>query len=187
LIPSTSRRFWEQKFDRLDEYLRELKNMEKKMDAKNTSATEPAERVLMIERIFDAPRSLVFKAWTEPERLMRWWGPNGVTTVSCKMDLRPGGTWHTTMRSRRGGEERQQGVFREIVEPERIVFNYAFVDPTGKRGHETLVTVTFAEHQGKTKLTLNQAIFDTVVTRDDHVRGWSEALEHLAEYVATAE
>ena len=61
------------------------------MEAKNTNATEPAERVLVIERTFDAPRSLVFKAWTEPERLMRWWGPNGFTTVSCKMDLRTGG------------------------------------------------------------------------------------------------
>ena len=105
------------------------------MDAKNTTATEPAQRVLVIERIFDAPRSLVFKAWTEPERLMRWWGPNGVTTVSCKMDLRAGGAWRISMRCR-GNEERQQGVFREIVEPERLVFTYAFEDPTGKPGHE---------------------------------------------------
>jgi uncharacterized protein YndB with AHSA1/START domain len=186
LSGSTSRRFWEQKFDRLEDYLRELKNKEKKMEAKNTSATEPAERVLVIERIFDAPRSLVFKAWTEPERLMRWWGPNGFTTASCKMDLRAGGAWRITMHSPKGIEERQQGVFREIVEPERLVFTYAFEDPTGKRGHETLVTVTFAEHGGKTKLTLNQAVFDRVATRDDHVRGWSEALGHLTEYLATA-
>jgi uncharacterized protein YndB with AHSA1/START domain len=185
LSASTSRRFWEQKFDRLEDYLRELKNKETKMDARNATAAEPAERVLVIERIFDAPRSLVFKAWTEPERLMRWWGPNGVTTVSCKMDLRAGGAWRISMRCR-GNEERQQGVFREIVEPERLVFTYAFEDPTGNPGHETLVTVTFAEHGGKTKLTLKQAVFDTVATRDDHVRGWSEALGHLTEYLATA-
>jgi uncharacterized protein YndB with AHSA1/START domain len=102
------------------------------------------------------------------------------------MDLRAGGAWRITMHSPKGIEERQQGVFREIVEPERLVFTYAFEDPTGKRGHETLVTVTFAEHGGKTKLTLNQAVFDRVATRDDHVRGWSEALGHLTEYLATA-
>jgi uncharacterized protein YndB with AHSA1/START domain len=174
LSGSTSRRFWGQKFDRLGDYLRELKNEEKKMGTKNTTATEPAERVLVIERIFDAPRSLVFKAWTEPE------------TASCKMDIRAGGAWRITMRSPHGDEHRQQGVFREIVEPERLVFTYAFEDPTGKRGHETLVTVTFAEHGDKTKLTLKQAVFDRVATRDDHVRGWSEALGHLTEYLAAA-
>ena len=156
------------------------------MAAKNDRTTEPAERVLVITRIFDAPRTLVFRAWTEPEYLMRWWGPNGFTTTSCEMDLRPGGAWRVAMRSPQGREDRQRGIFREIVPPERLVFTYAFEDAAGNRGHETLVTVTFAEHEGKTKLTVNQAVFETVAVRDDHVRGWGEALDHLAKYVARA-
>jgi uncharacterized protein YndB with AHSA1/START domain len=156
------------------------------MAAKNDIATESAGRELVITRIFDAPRSLVFKAWTQPEHLMRWWGPHGYTTTSCEMNLRPGGAWRLSMRSPQGHEDRQRGIFREIVPPERLVFTYAFENAAGNSGHETLVTVIFAEHDGKTKLTVNQATFETVAVRDDHVRGWGEALDHLAKYMATA-
>jgi uncharacterized protein YndB with AHSA1/START domain len=155
------------------------------MASGNDITTVSAQRELVITRVFDAPRSLVFKAWTEPEHRMRWWGPNGFTTTSCEMDLRPGGAWRLSMRSPEGREDRQRGIFREIVPPERLVFTYAFEDAAGNPGHETLVTVTFAEHEGKTKLTVNQAVFKTVAVRDDHVRGWGEALDHFAKYVAT--
>lgn len=155
------------------------------MAMENRIAEEPSERTLVITRIFDAPRSLVFKAWTEPEHRMRWWGLKGFTVTSCEMDLRPGGAWRLSMRSPEGREDRQVGIFREIVPPERLVFTYAFEDAGGNIGHETLVTVTFADHEGKTKLTVNQAVFETVAVRD-HVRGWGEALDRLAEYAATA-
>jgi len=158
--------------------------MKRDMAGGNKTVVGPADRVLLITRVFDAPRHLVFKAWTDPEHLMRWWGPHGFTTLSCTMDARPGGTWRLCMRSPEGDEHRQQGVYREVVEPERLVFTYAFEDATGKPGHETLVTVSFADHGGKTMLTVNQAVFETVAVRDDHVRGWGEALDHLAEYVA---
>lgn len=160
--------------------------MKRDMAGGNKTAVGPVERVLVITRVFDAPRHLVFKAWTDPQHLMRWWGPHGFTTLSCTMEARPGGAWRLCMRSPEGTEYRQQGVYREVVEPERLVFTYAFEDTTGKPGHETLVTVSFADHGGKTMLTLNQAVFETVAVRDDHVRGWSEALDHLAEYVAKA-
>jgi uncharacterized protein YndB with AHSA1/START domain len=150
----------------------------------SSAATKSSERVLEITRVFDAPRSLVFKAWTEPERLMRWWGPKGFTMRVYKLDLQPDGGWRFCMRSPNGTDEWQQGVYREIVEPERLVFSYAFEDATGKPGHETLVTVTLAEHGGQTKLTVHHAVFESVAVRDDHVRGWSEALDHLAAYVA---
>ena len=153
------------------------------MPARNTAVTEPAERVLVITRDFDAPRSLVFKAWTSPDHLMRWWGPHGFTVVSCDMDLRVGGAWHLRMRSPTGVEDRQVGVIRELVEPERLVFTYAFVDENGNRGHETIVTVSFADVGGKTRLTVHQAVFESVKVRDDHVNGWGEALDHLADYV----
>ena len=107
------------------------------------------ERELVITRIFDAPRELVFKAWTEPERAVRWWGPQGFTTAHCEMDTRPGGTYRVCMRS-----------------------------------SETVVTVTLAEYGAKTKLTLHQALFETVTARDLHQGGWASALECLAEYLA---
>ena len=156
------------------------------MAAKNSAATESAERELVIMRVFDAPRRLVFKAWTEPEHLVRWWGPHGFTTPSCTTDVRSGGAWRFCMRSPEGTDHWQQGVYREIVEPERLVFTYAFEDATGKPGHETLVTVTFIEHGGKTKLTMHQAIFESVTVRDEHMRGWTETLARLVAYLTKA-
>ncbi len=152
--------------------------------AARSTATKSQEREVVITRVFDAPRHLVFKAWTEPEQLMRWWGPNGVTTPSCKMDVRPGGAWRICLRSPNGIDVWQQGVYREIVEPERLVFTYAFEDATGKPGHQTIVTVTFAAEGGKTRLTVHQAVFESVTVRDDHVQGWAEAIDHLADYLA---
>ena len=156
------------------------------MDARAETATESAERELVITRIFDAPRQLVFKAWTEPEHLMRWWGPRGFTMTFCEMDLRPGGAYRFRMRSPEGTEHRLRGVFREIVEPERLVMTRAWVDAEGKPGHETLLTVSFADHEGKTRLTLHQAIFESVTARDLHRGGWSSSLDCLAEYLTAA-
>jgi uncharacterized protein YndB with AHSA1/START domain len=156
------------------------------MDARSSAATESADRVLEIERIFDAPRSLVFKAWTEPEHLVHWYGPRGFTLRSSKLDLRPGGSWRSCMLSPEGREYWVKGVYREIVEPERLVFSYAHENQDGTVVHETLVTVTFAEQRGKTKLTLRQAIFESVKERDSHRGGWNSSLDRLVEYLATA-
>jgi len=161
--------------------------------AKNSIDTATTGLELVITRIFDAPRRIVFKAWSEPEHLMRWWGPHGFTCPVCEMDFRVGGRWRFCMRSPEGAEEWQQGVYREIVEPERIVFSYAFEDVNGvsglsgwKPGHQTTVTVIFSDHEGnKTKLTVRQTNFDAVAVRDDHIRGWNEALDHLADYVVS--
>ena len=153
------------------------------MAARSNAATESAERELLITRVFNAHRSLVFKAWTEPQHLVHWWGPQGFTLPSCTMDLRPGGTYRFCMRSPEGVDHWLQGIYREIIEPERLVFTYAFEDATGKPGHETLVTVTFAELGEKTKLTVHQAVFESVTVRDEHVRGWTETLDRLAGYL----
>jgi uncharacterized protein YndB with AHSA1/START domain len=156
------------------------------MAANTSAATESAERELIITRIFDAPRSLVFKVWTEPEHLVHWWGPQGFTMPSCRMDVRPGGAYRFCMRSPEGADHWLQGVYREIVEPERLVFTYAWEDAEGKPGHETLVTVTFAELGGKTKLTLHHAVFETVSVRNEHQNGWTSCLDRLVEYLAKA-
>lgn len=143
------------------------------------------ERSLSIARLLDAPRPLVFAAWTDPEQAARWWGPKGFTSVSCTMDVRVGGAWRRVMRSPDGVEYVARGVYREIAAPERLVFTYAWETNPGQTDHETLVTLTFAERGGSTELTLNQALFETVAARDDHRGGWSSCLERFAEYLAT--
>src|SRR3989442_612332 len=123
------------------------------MGPRNSAAIESTERELVITRVLDAPRRLVFKAWTEPERVVRWWGPQGFTMPSCQMDVRQGGAFRFCMRSPDGTDHWLQGFYREIVEPERLVLTWAWEDAEGKPGHETQVEVGFAEHGAKTKLT----------------------------------
>jgi uncharacterized protein YndB with AHSA1/START domain len=154
------------------------------MTATTARPADPAERELRISRILDAPRALVFKAWTQPEHLARWWGPHGFTLPSCQLELRQGGRFACDMRSPEGTLHRVRGVYREIIPPERLVFTWAWLDESGSPGHETLVTVTFEEEGARTRLTLHQAIFESVTARDSHHHGWSESLERLAAHVA---
>jgi uncharacterized protein YndB with AHSA1/START domain len=156
------------------------------VDARTDAATQTEERELVITRVFDAPRRLVFKAWTEPEHLARWWGPQGFTTPFCEMDVRPGGAFRFGMRSPQGTDHWLRGVFREIVEPERLVCTWAWEDEQRKPRHETLLTVTLVEHDDKTRLTLRQAVFESVTSRDAHQGGWASALDCLAEYLTGA-
>src|ERR1700732_4227552 len=129
------------------------------MDARTSTATEAGERELVITRVLEAPRRRVFQAWTEPDRVARWWGPQGFVTAYYAMDIRPGGAFRFCMRSPEGIEYWKQGVYREVIEPERLVFTFAWEDAEGKPGHVTVVTVTFADYGDKTKLTLHQAVF----------------------------
>jgi len=145
-----------------------------------------SDRELVIERVFDAPIDLIFKVWTDPEHMKMWWGPRGYTTLSCEMDLRTGGAWRVRSRHSDGSETTEQGVFREIVKSERLVFTHAWADEKGKPGHETLVTLTFEEVNGKTKQTFHQAVFTSVESRDGHLEGWSQSFDMLAEYLANA-
>ena len=150
-----------------------------------TVDTVAAGRELVITRLFDAPRRLVFKAWTEPQHLVRWWGPKDFALISCAADVRQGGAWHRTMRSPEGSVFRKHGVYRDIVPPERLVFTYVSDDAEGNPGPETLVTVTFADLGGKTRLTLRQTLFTSVAARDAHHAGWTSCFERFAEYLAS--
>jgi uncharacterized protein YndB with AHSA1/START domain len=153
------------------------------MAPQSSIRSEPAEHVLVIERIFDAPRELVFKAWTDPEHLVHWLGPKGFTGTVLKMDLRVGGAYRFHMSSADGAEYWQQGIYREIVEPERFVRTCAWADADGiPTGPETLMTVTFEEQGGKTKLTFQQT-FCSASARDAHRGGTSSALDRLAGYL----
>jgi uncharacterized protein YndB with AHSA1/START domain len=142
------------------------------------------ERTLVITRLFDAPRDMVFAAWVDQDQAAQWWGPKGFTSVSCTMDVRVGGVWRRVMKSPDGVEHCARGVYREIAAPQRLVFTYAWERNPEQTGHETLVTLTFAERGGKTELTLRQAVFETVAARDDHRGGWSGCLERFAEFLA---
>jgi uncharacterized protein YndB with AHSA1/START domain len=144
-----------------------------------------ADRTLSIQRMFNAPRDLVWNALTDPKHAKRWWGPKGFDVVYLEMDVRPGGAWTKWMRSSDGMEVRRGGVYTEIVRPERLVFTYPFQDDpkNGARGYETLVTVTLTEVDGKTKLTLHQALFESVAARDAHQRGWTSTIERLGDYM----
>jgi uncharacterized protein YndB with AHSA1/START domain len=144
-----------------------------------------ADCELVITRLIDAPRRLVFKVWTHAEHIARWWGPQGFTTIHCEMDIRVGGTYRVGMCSPQGAEHWKRGVYREIVEPERIVFTFAWEDADGNPGRELLTTVIFAEEGTKTRLTLRQTGFETTAGRDDHIIGWTSCLQRFADYVLT--
>jgi len=148
---------------------------------------------MVITRVFDAPVELVWKAWTEPERLMRWWGPKDFTSPSCKMDLRVGGKYLFCMRGPDGKDYYSTGVFREIVPLKRLVFTDSFADPDGNvvtasyygmddEIPEVLtVTVLFEEVGGKTTLTLKHSGFPEGENKDMAGLGWNQSLDKLAE------
>ena len=137
---------------------------------------------LEIVRDFEAPVSLVFKVWSTPEHMLRWWGPRDFTPHSLSMDFRPGGAWRACIRSPEGQDYWMSGVYREVREPEKLVFTFAW-DEDGEPGNDTLVTVSFADIGGRTRLTFQQTPFETVEERDSHQEGWGECLERLKDYV----
>ncbi|RZS88596.1 uncharacterized protein YndB with AHSA1/START domain [Phyllobacterium myrsinacearum] len=138
---------------------------------------------LTIVRILDAPVALVFKAWSQPEHVMRWWGPKNFTCPSCQMDFKEGGAYRSSIRSPDGEEAWMVGHYTQIVEPERIVFTFAWEDTDGLQGPQTLVTVTLSAQGQRTKLVFHQAPFDSAEDRDSHQNGWTECMQRLEAYV----
>jgi uncharacterized protein YndB with AHSA1/START domain len=157
------------------------------MAAGSNLVMEPADRVLMITRVFDAPRELVWKAWTDPVELVKWHGPRGFTSTIEYSDFRPGGKYRIHMRGPENDDHWMQGTHREIVPMERLVMAGGWTDAQGKAlGPETMLTVLFEDAGGKTKLTLHQAVFESVTARDSHSFGWNSTFDCLGEYLAAA-
>jgi uncharacterized protein YndB with AHSA1/START domain len=150
----------------------------------NMSKSSESGPELLIKRVFEAPRRLVYEAWTKPEHLERWQGaPEGFTVTSHQVDLRPGGAFRICMRSPEGVDHWLQGVYREVVEPERLVFTHAWLDADNQPGPETLVSITFSEIAGKTELTLRQTGFKSIGSRDGHQGGWTSMLDRFYAYI----
>ncbi len=140
------------------------------MTVKSGETAATAECEIVSTRLFDFPSELVFKAWTDPEHLARWWGPKGFTNTFHEFDLRPGGLWRFTMHGSKGTDFHNESVFVEIAKPERIVFDHL------KPMHKFRVTATFAEEAGKTKLTFCM-LFATAAECDQVKKYAAEANE----------
>jgi uncharacterized protein YndB with AHSA1/START domain len=146
---------------------------------------EPGRQDIVIARVFDAPREVVFKAITDPALVPSWWGPRRYTTKVDRMDVRPGGMWRFVNGDDAGGEYGFHGVYHDVVAPERIVQTFEF---EGAPGHVALETLTLEEVDGKTRY-VAQSVHQSVEARDAMVRsgmegGARETLERLAEVVA---
>ena len=145
----------------------------------------PMEREIVITRVYDAPRELVFRAWTDPKHMARWWGPKHFTNRVEQMDVRPGGAWRIIMCAPDGAEHPAQGVYREIVPPERLVFTNLAVDKDGNVIIDGFTTVTFDDQNGKTKLTLQTRGVAKVAYAAQYLKGmqmgWTQSLERLGE------
>jgi uncharacterized protein YndB with AHSA1/START domain len=137
------------------------------------------EQELHIERLIAAPPAKVYSLWVEPDRLVKWWGPEGYDIPEHSLDIRSGGAWRTVMRSPDGSRHTVSGAYRELVPEKRLVFTWGWEDDNGKRGHETEVTVTFEAAPGGTRLVLRQRPFEDKDSRDRHRKGWESSLNCL--------
>ncbi len=146
--------------------------------------TQTAERELVIRRVFDAPRELVWKAWTDRDRVLKWLGPKEFTALDFELDPRPGGAWHSRMRGPNGAGYSNGGTVREVEEPERLVFTFGWDNEDGTPGREMEITITLDERDGKTEMTFSQGTFESLEDRDGHREGWSESFDKLAECLA---
>ncbi|HLF53428.1 SRPBCC family protein [Flavobacterium sp.] len=159
-----------------------------------TTTAEPGKKELIITREFNSPRELVWKAWTEPAMIKKWWGPKGYTCPSCEVDFKTGGKYFFCMRSPEGKDFWSTGIYKEIAPMERIVFTDSFADEKGNvvpathygmEGFplELMVTVTFEDHNGNTKMTLKHIGIPTGEITDMTNVGWNESFDKLDESI----
>ncbi len=157
------------------------------MAVQNNAAALVGDREIVATRIFDAPRELVFKVWTDPHHIRQWWGPEGFTTTTYSMDVKPGGVWRFVMHGPDGRDYQNKITFIEVVKPERLVYKHGGDKDCEPVNFET--TVTLEEQDGKTKLTMRMR-FPSANVRDysiktyDAVEGLNQTLNRLGAYVA---
>lgn len=153
----------------------------------NPAPSSTADREIVVTRTFNAPRELVWDAWTDPKHVVNWWGPTGFTTTIEKMDVRPGGVWKHVMHGPDGTDYPNSSVFKEIVKPERIVYSHGGGKP-GDPGVHFISTWTFEALGDKTRVTM-RGVFDTAADRDrvvkqyNAVEGANQTLDRFGEYL----
>ena len=145
--------------------------------------SEVSDKELLIRRTFDAPASLVFAMWSDPEHFGNWVGPETFTCPVVEMDFRVGGKYRAMIRSEENGENWFGGEYREIEENRKLVFTFTWDSGGPSDGLETLITIVFREHNGKTEQSFHQAPFIDVERRDSHVGGWTSAFDKEADYL----
>lgn len=156
------------------------------MSEKESNVTnEQKDLELSITRVFDAPREMVFEAWTNPDHLKKWFAPAGFEIPSLDADVKPSGKWHSSLRKPDGTVLKMGGAYREIVPPEKLVLSHAWDPETGGTGHETVITVTFDDVGGKTKMHFHQAFFLDNESRDAHQGGWNQFFDQLEQMLQT--
>ncbi|MCZ4289007.1 SRPBCC family protein [Hoeflea alexandrii] len=147
---------------------------------KTDATAEQRALVLDIDRVFAAPRELVWRLWKDPEHLVRWHGPEGCALSQCEQDFRPGGKWRRTMTAGLGHAHVIFGEFVEIDEPRRLSFTYT----NASDGFETIVTMDFiAQPEGTTRMLFRQTPFINREERDGHGRGWNSSFDLLNAYL----
>ena len=146
------------------------------------------ERTVTLTRVFDAPRDLVWRAWTDPKHMAQWFGPHGFTSSVPELSVRVGGALRIVMHGPDGNDYPMKGVFREVLKPERLVFTTIAIDKTGKHLLEGETTVTFAESNNKTTLVLQTHAVGLVPIAPQMLAGmeagWTQSIDKLGELVA---
>lgn len=161
---SSYRHFWDSKLSILDNYLETVKEKQ----AMTPNINYP---LLTIERLFNAPRDVVWQAWTKPDQLAAWWVPEYFVNKSYKIEARPGGPFNVEMQAPDGVAYPMTGVFKEVAEPERLVFITSPLDSAGKKLFEVQHTVTFSEADTKTRLTIEARVLTATPEASPYLAG----------------
>jgi len=152
---------------------------------KTNLTAEPGKQEIIIIHHFNAPRDMVFKAYTNPELIPHWWGPKRLTTKVEQMEPRPGGQWRFVQHDSEGNEYAFHGVYHEVARPERVIYTFEF---EGTPGHVLMETVTFKEVDSKTMMR-DISVFQSVEDRDEMLKtgmeeGASESMERFSELLS---
>ena len=146
-----------------------------------TVSTQPETTSLQLRRIFAAPRTKVFRAWTDPQALTQWFGPPGYTTLSADVDLRKGGKYRLTMRKDPDGDPFDAfGTFQDVRSPEKLVYTWNW---SHRDIGDTLITLEFRDLGGQTELVLTHERFPNIEERDGHSQGWNGCFDRLEKFI----
>ena len=175
--------FWQDSLDRLDDYLAELQSGDGVAPMERSREIGVSERTLKIERLLDAPRAMVFKAWVDAKQLARWWGPSGFTSPVCEVDARVSGAFRIVMHGPAGLEHEVKGIFREIVADRKLVFTSTVVAANGALLLTGYTTVTFSDQGGKTRIVLEATATAMTPEAAEMLKGmdlgWNQSLDRM--------